>query len=404
MSTIGTTPAGAEEAAQLLARFVAIPSITLAQGQSAPDARYGEARMAEAVIAYLAGLGLTPAVEEIEPGRPQVTVGVGNTAGPDLLLTSHLDTVAPVGWAEDPFVPRVLEGRLHGLGACDDKGCLVAMLLALGRIVRRGRELPGRLTFIAMVGEEMFGVGSRALTAGPYRPDAAIVGEPTEMRVVRMECGNVRWRVHTTGRAAHGSRPWEGDSAIYRMGDVLRLLRDEVAPAVRAIPLPPDVAELGGIGAAAMNAGVIRGGSGVNIVPDRCTLDLERRVLPGEDPVASMEAINAHLRDRLGSEHLEFEPPIAVNHPLATPPDHPVVRAFSTVLEEFHLDPAPAGVSFGSDANRLAAVHVPCVLFGPGSIRQAHTNDEWVCLQEVYTASCVLESVIERYWREAAQV
>jgi acetylornithine deacetylase len=212
------------------------------------------------------------------------------------------------------------------------------------------------------------------------------------MRLVRVECGNIRWRFHALGRAAHGSRPWDGDSAIYRMADALRVLRDEVAPACAALSHPL-------IGRAAFNVGVIAGGSGVNVVPDRCTATVERRVLPGEDPLATMEAVNALLRERIGAALLQFDPPMAVNHPLDTPAEAPVVRALGEALAAQGLDPTPTGVSFGSDANRLAAAAIPCVVFGPGSIRQAHTRDEWVDLREVALAARVLEEAAGHYLR-----
>src|SRR5205807_4751683 len=105
--------------------------------------------------------------------------------------------------------------------------------------------------------------------------------------------------------------------AIYAMAEVLRLLRDEVSPAVRGLSLPPDLAGLEGLGPAAINVGEIAGGSGVNVVPDRCAVHLERRVLPGEDPLRTMEAINNLLTERLAHVRLEFEPPGAINYPMA---------------------------------------------------------------------------------------
>jgi succinyl-diaminopimelate desuccinylase len=378
-----------EEAAALVAQLVAIPSLTLAAGQAPPDVRHGEAAVAAAVAAWLTARGFRPEWEEVEPGRPHVTARVGE-GRPELLLTSHLDTVPPAGWTTDPFTPVRDGTRLTGLGACDDKGSLAAMLLALDRLARAPHPLSGTVTFVAMVGEETFGVGSHHYVRSGHRPDAAIVGEPTELRLVRVECGNVRWRVHTLGRPAHGSRPWEGDNAIYRMAAVLRVLEEVVAPECRGRVHPL-------IGPAAFNVGLVEGGVAVNIVPPRCTLTLERRVLPGEEPRAAMEAINALLRERIGAEHLAFDPPISFNQPLDTPADAPLVRALGRALAAHGRDPEPAGVSYGSDANRLAAVQVPCALFGPGSIRDAHTGSEWVDARDVALAARVLVDTATGY-------
>jgi acetylornithine deacetylase len=379
-----------EEAAQLLAALIAVPSITLAQGQPAPDERHGEARLASVVATYLAGYGIACEFDEIEPGRTQISARVGS-GKPELLLTSHLDTVPPVSWPSDPFRAVRIEDELHGLGACDDKGSLTAMLLAFQRFAQGERQGPGTLIFIGMVGEEMFGVGSRALVAGGYRPDAAIVGEPTELRLVRVECGNVRWRFHTLGRSSHGSRPWEGESAIYRMADALTFLRDRIAPECRGKVHPLT-------GPAAFNVGLVSGGVGVNIVPDRCTATVERRVLPGEEPLEAMHAINRRLAEHLGKDRVHFDVPMTVNHPVDTPVADPVCESMAAALRAFGLFADGAGVSYGSDANRLAGVGVPCLVFGPGSIAQAHTNDEWVDLVQVALAARVLEETAARFF------
>jgi acetylornithine deacetylase len=380
-----------EEAAELLSRLVAIPSITLGRGERPPDARHGEGAMAEEIGRYLAEHGIPFEVEELSPGRPQLTARIGS-GRPDLLITSHMDTVPPVDWGTDPFHPSRFGDRMYGLGACDDKGSLTAMLLAFTRLAAAWEGLPGTLTFVAMVGEEMFGVGSTHLAASGYRPDGAIVGEPTEMRLVRVECGNIRWQVHTLGRASHGSRPWEGDSAIYRMARVLRVLDEELAPDCRARSHSL-------VGSAALNAGLIQGGTAFNIVPDRCSLCVERRVLPGEDPLETMAAINRRLEEAAGPDHFRADAPVAVNHPLDTSEESAIVRAGTGALTGLGLNPTPTGVSFGSDANRLAAVQIPCILFGPGSIQQAHTRSEWVELRQVAAAARVLEDTARRFLR-----
>ncbi len=378
-----------DEAATLTGRLVSTPSLTLARRQAPPDDRYGEAGMAALVRKWLSERGIPSEAEEIEPGRPQVLAKIGRGA-PEILLTSHLDTVPPVSWEADPFTPRRDGHRLIGLGACDDKGPLAAMLLAFSRLAQDPNRPPGTVTLIGMVGEEMFGVGSVHLAQSGYRPDAAVVGEPTELRVIRCECGNVRWQIVTRGRAAHGSRPWTGESALYRMADVLRFLRDQVAPERQARTHAL-------VGSAAFNAGLIVGGAAINIVPDRCLLSVEMRILPGEDPGVEMAAVNGAVARAVGAEHLEFLPPVALNHPLHTPETDPLVSAFRTTLPAFHLDATPGGVSFGSDANRLAAVNIPCVLFGPGSIAQAHTRDEWVDIREVAVAARVYEAATREY-------
>ena len=378
-----------ECAGALLQEFISIPSLALAAGETPPDGRYGEARMAEALIAHLTRHGIAVQADEIEPGRPQVTARLGS-GRPELLLNAHLDTVPPVDWPVDPFTPRWTGTRVSGLGACDDKASLVAMLLAFLAVAAEGGPETGTLTLIATVGEETFGVGSRALLAAGYRPDAAIVGEPTELKLIRVECGNVRWRFHTRGRAAHGSRPWLGDSAIFRMADALRFLRDEISVECRALTHPL-------IGPAAFNVGVVSGGTTKNNKPNQKTTTNKQQKQPNENTHAAMESINRRLAVVLGPVHVLFVLPLTVNQPVNTPEDHPLVRVSTRTLTERGMDAVPGGVSFGSDANRFAASGASCVLFGPGSIQVAHTCEEAVELEEVTTAADLLHLVSRRF-------
>lgn len=376
------------EVLELLKSLVAIPSVTLAKGESAPSPQHGEGRVAAFVAEWLRARGLPCDLEEIEPGRPQVTSTVGRGRR-EILLTSHTDTVPAVAWENDPWRPRLIDGRLHGLGACDDKASLAAMMVAFAELAESGAEA-GRITLVAMVGEEMFGVGSTHYVGSGYRPDAAIVGEPTELRAVRAQCGNVRWRVHARGRAAHGSRPWDGDNALYRIAHVLRTVSEEVAPEVSSHSHPL-------VGRAAMNAGMLEGGSAFNIVPDRATLSLEMRILPGQDPLIEWLRVNDRIAAAAEPEFLTIEDPVACNHPVDTPAGHPLMRAFAAVLSGRGMNPKPAGVTYGSDANRLAAVDIPCILFGPGNIAQAHTRDEFVDVHEVVQAAEIYRDVVRAY-------
>lgn len=380
-----------EQARRLITEMVATPSLMLGWNGVDADGRHGEARMERYVVRELQRLGLQSELQEVEPNRNNVLARVkGGRPGPTLLITSHVDTVEPVDWAQDPFTVREEGDVLYGLGTCDDKGSLAAMLLTLEAIIPERESLAGELAFAACIGEETFGIGSLHLVESGLRADGAIVGEPTRLGLVAVECGNVRWRLRVRGKAAHGSTPWLGESAIYRAGRVIRALEEEVAPAALENTHPL-------IGRAAFNVGMIEGGAAINIVPDQCALWVERRVLPGEDPMEEYHRINAQITAAVGDEWIEFEEPIAYNHPFDTPEDSGIVRAMRAALEPRGLPTERRGVTFGSDGNRLAAGDIPCVVFGPGDIAHAHTNQEHIDLNEVVQAAEIMADAAREF-------
>ena len=178
----------------------------------------GEGELARFVAEWLADAGLEVEVEEVAPGRPNVVGRArGTGGGPTLLLNAHMDTVGYQGM-EAPLEPRVENGRLYGRGAYDMKGSLAAIMVAGAEAVRA--SLRGDVLVAAVADEEVYSIGAEAVARG-CRADAAIVAEPTELRVVVAHKGFVWMEVETTGRAAHGSRPDLGEDAIVAMGHVL---------------------------------------------------------------------------------------------------------------------------------------------------------------------------------------
>jgi succinyl-diaminopimelate desuccinylase len=217
--------------------------------------------------------------------------------------------------------------------------------------------------------------------------DAAIVGEPTNLRPVVAHKGALRWRLITHGRAAHTSRPENGNNAIYQMVEVIDSLRERLEPVLAGVrhPLltPPT-----------LTVGRIEGGVGVNIVPERCTIEIDRRSLPTEDLdaiLAEIDAVMARLMHARPDVRVEREAPFLAEQGLDTPPDAAVVIALQGACRAV-LGPdaavTPEGVPYGTDATHLNGI--PSVVFGPGDIAQAHTADEWVDLAQVDAAAEIL--------------
>jgi acetylornithine deacetylase len=216
----------------------------------------------------------------------------------------------------------------------------------------------------------------------PRRPDAAIVAEPTLLDVVVAHKGTVRWRCHTTGRAAHSSRPDLGDNAIFKMSRVLPVLeryQRDVAPQLGEHPL---------CGRPSLSVGTIHGGLSVNTVPDRCTIEIDRRLLPGEEPQQAYDAVTRYLtEDPAVSFRIEHEPPFMRARGLADNVNGPLAEKLLAAIEGSVGRRKRIGVPYGTDAATYQACGIPSVVFGPGSIDQAHTADEWVAVEQLEAAA-----------------
>jgi acetylornithine deacetylase len=340
--------------AELLADLVRIDSVN----PDLIDGAAGEEEIARFVAGWLEAAGLEVEVEEVAPGRFN-TVGIarGSGGGRTLLLNAHLDTVGVAGM-ERPFEPAVEDGRLHGRGSYDMKAGLAAIMLAGAEAVRAG--VRGDVIVAAVCDEEVASIGT-ARAAERYRADAAIVSEPTEMRLALAHKGFVGFEVETKGRAAHGSRPDLGIDAIAHMGYVLVGI-EELDRRLRAEPTHPL------LGSGSLHASVIEGGQEFSSYPERCLLKGERRTIPGE----SREHVEGELRELLGEVEGEIRVVVA-RQPFETPADAEIAELVSRHAGR----PEIVGVPFWADSALLASAGIPTVVFGPAG-EGAHAVEEWV--------------------------
>lgn len=352
-----------------------------------PDDRYGEGAMAGLLCHWFEREGIPVTTHEVLPGRPNV---IARVDGPSptartLLLETHMDTV-PAPWLPPGKAPvATVEGdRLWGLGACDAKGCLCAMMLALRHVARLGS--PVNAVFSAVVDEEHAFRGVLHLLEQGVRADGAIVGEPTEQRIVVAHKGVLRFRIIAHGVAGHASKPNDAQNAIVRMAHLVQRLASDYTPNIGRRTHPV-------LGPATVNIGRIWGGTQVNIVPDRCVIDVDRRYLPQEHTDAMLAEIDAlidELAHTFGQEAYTREAPYLDSVPLDSSPNVHVAAA----LEQSHLavlgtSAQRLGVPFGTDASKIQAGGIPCVVYGPGSIEQAHSPEEYVSIRAVQEAAGV---------------
>jgi acetylornithine deacetylase len=359
-----------------LAALVRINSVN-----SAYEGGPGEADAAAYVRSFFERRGIEVWQQEVFPGRPNVIARVpGRDPSRRIVLEAHTDTVSAEGMTIPPFEPTIERGKLYGRGSCDTKAGLAAMMHAVASLHEQGPTPPCDVWLAAVVDEEYSFRGVVKLCEG-LKADAAIVAEPTRMRLVVASKGVLRWRIVVRGRAAHSSKPHLGVNAVTHMARiVLAIEEDHHRLAAKEHPL---------LGPATCSVGVIRGGVQVNIVPEECAIEIDRRLLPGEradEVLAHYQALLHDLKRDHPTLDAAMEGPMLIDEALETPGDSPVVRTAAAVLREMGLDPAPCGVPFGSDASKLSRQGVPSLIVGPGDIDRAHAAVEYVELEQVRQA------------------
>lgn len=378
----------------LISELVSIPSINPAFAGAGQDpAWFGEAAVGDFVADFLTRAGLDVARLPVDRSRTNI-VGWLESSGSKrrLLLETHMDTVQVTNMTVPPFGPFATGNRVYGRGATDAKGSLAAMLAAMQRLAQNGSSTSS-IGVAAVVDEEYGYRGVKELLRHSDLPDAAIVGEPTELRVAIACKGCIRWRIHVKGRGGHTSKPHGTLNAIECAADLLTRLTGELRSDLirRAHPLvgPPTLSTTG-----------ITGGTGPNTVPQECVVTFDRRTVPGESNDAAMAEVNDIARqveaDWPGTELL-FEPPFVEDSPMEADPTSRIAAVFRATSVTLGREPEPIGVPFGCDASKFALVGIPVVVFGPGSISQAHAADEFIDVNAVADASFMLERVARAF-------
>ena len=373
-----------DPAIRLLRELVAINSINPTLVPGAP----GEEAIADAIALEMRRIGLDVTIDLVAPGRPNV-VGVleGQQPGAALMLCGHTDTVGVTGMAA-PFDPVERDGRLYGRGAQDMKAGVAAMIDA-ARVVAKQGLAAGRLLVAAIVDEEHSSIGADALVA-KWTADAGIVTEPTDLAIAIGHKGFEWIEIEVQGRAAHGSRPKDGQDAILRLGRVLGEL-EALDRALQARPPHPLV------GTGSLHASFIEGGRELSSYPDRASLQLERRTLPGDTHQRAVDEVRAIL-DRLAAQDPTFR---ANARSLFGRPayeiagDHPLAALLSASLTAVGATPRLVGASFWADSAVLGHAGIPSVLFGPGGAG-LHSTEEYVNVADVLVCRDALVEAARR--------
>ena len=367
--------------------LVATPSVN----PEIEESGAGEAAVAELTAGWLRAWGLSVEMSEVAAGRWNVVGRLeGDGVGPTLLLNGHLDTVGVAGMSVEPFGGELKDGRLWGRGSCDMKGGVAALLAATAAVARD--PVPGVLIVALTADEEHASLGMEVLVGSGMGADAAVVCEPTSLAVMPAHKGFVWVEATFRGRAAHGSRPDAGVDAIEHAGRYLTALGTLRSRLRAGEPHPL-------LGHGSFHAGTIDGGSAPSVYPDVCRLVLERRTLPGESAAGTMDEFQAVL-DELAAEVPELEAKLTqglARPGTEIPNDSPLVAGLLAACTAEGVDSRLAGMTAWVDAAFLNQAGTPAVCFGPGSIAQAHSADEWIDPSEIVACAAVLERFSQNF-------
>lgn len=377
----------------LLCDLVAIPSVN-PMGRDLSGPIYFEARVTEYLSQFFTELGCPHEVIEVSSGRCNVVARFDSPgATQTFLLDAHQDTVPVDGMTIPPFEPAIRDGRIYGRGSSDVKGGMAAMLWAFRRLVVEKPAGAASVVMSCTCDEEATTTGINDLIRywqdGDNRskllsqpPDAAIIAEPTLLDVVVAHRGVTRFVITTTGRACHSSDPTQGINAIYRMARLVSCLEEYATELPNRSPAHPMC------GPATLSVGLISGGASVNVVPDECSIEVDRRLIPGDNPDEAYADIRQYLSSRLDFE-FDMKPPYIVSPTLSNENNGWLNDALQHHIAEVAGAHTAVGVPYGTHASRTCSAGVPSVVFGPGSIDQAHTKDEWLKIDQLEKASDV---------------
>ena len=360
---------GKRYCADLLARLVDIPSVF-------PN----EEDVMLFLERELATLGMKPMRLELEEGRFNLLCRIGD-GSPRVCLNAHADTV-PASGDSTPGA-RIDGDIMYGLGSCDDKASIAAIVTAGLEIASRVEEFDGGVDVLISVDEEHGGRGVEAAIAQGYKCDYAIVGEPSDLDVVRAHNGLTWLSLTTTGVAAHGSAPWVGVNAIDRMFEVVQELRS-------AIAIFPDHPETGPM---SLNLGTINGGDLPNRVPTKCEAVVDIRVVP---PIKLADVRQALSPIIDGKDWLTYSKP-KDRECLNTPPDSPLIKAVLATASEMGTPAKIVGGRGWTEAESFSTLlGIDAIVCGPGNMRQAHSSNEFVSISEVQRAAELYVRSVER--------
>lgn len=365
----------------LLADLVAIPS-TFPPGDTT--------RIAAFCGDFLSSCGYDVSLHERRKGVQNVVARKGRGA-PSVVFNAHADTVdvgARNAWRTDPWKTTLIDGRVYGLGACNSKSAIAVHLWLARELAAKGRPVRGEVVFSFVGDEENLGPDGMAYLReiSAVKPDILLVAAQTSNRLVLEERGVMWVRATTKGRAAHAGAPHHGESAILRMNQVISRLQADLLPEIEHRKSASGQQST-------LSIGKIRGGENTNVVPDTCSIEIDRRILPQEDFDAAFEELKRFLASA-GAQEVEL---LTGTAGFSAREDGAALQAFSQAIRQLTgKPPERLNVVGASDARYFARDGAEIIVFGPGDGADSHKPNESVPLAEMADAALIQLSAVER--------
>lgn len=350
-----------------------------------PPKDSGEKKAAEFLAQKMRELGIHADVYEVACGRANA-VGImsGSDTGPTLVLNGHLDVVGanPEYWDNPPFDPVIKNGRIYGRGAADMKGAIASMMGAAKLVQEAGIPLKGRLLLSFVCDEESKNLGTLDFLDRYPDADYAIIGEPSSLNLVTAHRGVARFRIGVGGKAGHAGEPENAVNAIYLMNGIISALKEyhETINKRKHKMLPSPTCAITGI----------KGGQTDNVIPDRCEITIDRRLIPGEDIKQVENELEEVIHEKAGIERdcYTMERYIFVG-PGELRPDSPFFCTIKNIYAGYFgvKDVETHGFRATCEQSLFIDKGIDTVVFGPGSIGQAHQANEYVKIDELRKAA-----------------
>lgn len=381
------------ELVELTQALVRIPSHKDTPGQ--------EKAIAEFINAYLQEHGIDSVLHPVVGERANVVARVsGNGTGRSLMFNGHTDTVLPYNMIIDPFAAEVKDGKLYGRGAVDMKGALACFMMTL-IVLKRAEYVPGGdVIFTGVIGEEGKSEGTEYIVKSNIRADAAIVGEPSDYEYAVGHRGLEWFDIIISGKASHSGRPDRGINAIEHAMTFIHRVKQDLYPILKE-----KYDEYAG--ESVMNFGTITGGTEQSTVADQCIIRLDRRYIPGETKDSVM-AEYQEIIDKLRAEDPTFNARIQVtpesalelfHPPMITSMNEPIVSALrESIKDVIHREPGiTRGIGWSDAALLKVYAENPTVVYGPGDLSLAHTEAEYITLEELMNGVDIYCRLVQRF-------
>lgn len=382
-----------EEVVKLTQDLVRIPSHK--------DVENREKEVAEYIYNFCINNGLEVEYQEVDGPRKNVIAYLkGNGTGKTLMFNGHMDTVPPYNMVIEPFSAEIKDGYIWGRGTSDMKGPIASMLIAMLAIKKSKFKMKGNIVFAGVLGEEEQSDGTEALVKSGIKADGAIVGEPSNYEYAIGHRGLEWIEIKIRGKAAHGGVPHLGINAISKAAKLITRIEERLIP------------KLGGryneyMGPSILNFGRIEGGSQPSTVADWCSIQIDRRYIPGE----SVESVFNELQeliDELKLEDSQFDAELirmennflTLDHLyLMTPPEDPIVLATKNAIRKvINREPEITRRRGWTDAALLSHFgNIPTVITGPGDIAYSHTKDERISIKHLVDYVEIYGKIVEEF-------